>query len=127
VGVLQVPGKVHIMNKPDGGEFSGQTAFLTMPDIWQNGEEILRRISFQVFEEFTALLAMSDGISDVFLGTDNKFFDGEEWQQLWNKLTEELTIDRKNEDLAGQMVDWLNFWAESEHDDRTLALLIPNE
>ena len=43
---------------------------------------------------------------------------------LWHTLRSngvELTDD--NEDAAGQLLQWLDFWSPGNHDDRTIAIL----
>jgi hypothetical protein len=62
------------MISPDGGEFSGQTRFLTMREVIADGSEMLRRIKFKLFDKFTMLALMTDGISDPKFGRTTIWF-----------------------------------------------------
>ncbi len=55
---------------PDEGEFAGQTRFLTMSDIFKDAQSVMSRLRFSIEEDFTALLLMTDGVSDPMFETD---------------------------------------------------------
>ncbi|KAA6300158.1 MAG: hypothetical protein EZS26_003702 [Candidatus Ordinivivax streblomastigis] len=119
---------VKILGEPDSGEFAGQTRFLTMPEIMQPAE-IYRRLRFEVLDDFTALILMTDGITDPKFETDANLNKIEKWNDLWNDLggtnEDQIKVDFSddNEQTADQLLQWLNFWSKGNHDDRTIAIL----
>jgi serine/threonine protein phosphatase PrpC len=124
----QNPPFLKILGEPDGGEFAGQTRFLTMPEIMQ-AEEIHRRLRFDIFEDFTALILMSDGVTDPKFETDANLNNIEKWHELWDDLNgkneDNIKVDfiDDNEQVADQLLKWLDFWSKGNHDDRTIAIL----
>lgn len=110
---------VRLLNEPDGGEFAGQTRFLTMESIFRDRT----RIRMSIVPDFTALLLMTDGISDPFFETDANLARKEKWDALWSSITEEVDLKDDNEAAAGRLLDWLDFWSPGNHDDRTIAIL----
>ncbi|HEX8378438.1 MAG TPA: protein phosphatase 2C domain-containing protein, partial [Pedobacter sp.] len=124
IGVYDEPNNsIELMISPDGGEFSGQTRFLTMREVIADGSEMLRRIKFNLFDKFTMLALMTDGISDPKFGTDNNLVSPEKWRELGMELLEEVDFTGKTENVAQQLLEYMDFWSPGEHDDRTLAIL----
>ena len=111
-----------ILGEPDGGEFAGQTRFLTMKEIVQPAE-IYRRLRFEIVEDFTALILMTDGITDPKFETDANLSRIEKWNNLWEDLSSEVEFTDDNEQTKEQLLHWLNFWSPGNHDDRTIAIL----
>lgn len=111
-----------IMGEPDGGEFAGQTRFLTMPEIMQP-TEIYRRLRFEIVEDFTALILMTDGVTDPKFETDSNLMKVEKWNDLWESITSSVELSDDNEECAAQLLKWLDFWSPGNHDDRTIAIL----
>lgn len=114
----------NILGVPDEGEFGGQTRFLTMPDIFSDTTSLYKRLRFYVVPDFTALLLMTDGVSDAKFETDANLANPDKWDALWDDFKEngvELTDD--NEASQDQLLKWLDFWVASNHDDRTIAML----
>ena len=113
-----------MLGMPDEGEFAGQTRFLTMPEIFSDSKSFYQRLRFKIYPDFTAMLLMTDGVSDPKFETDANLQKPEMWDALWNDLQEggvELTDD--NEKSQSQLLEWLNFWSKGNHDDRTIAIL----
>jgi Protein phosphatase 2C len=125
VAVYRHGGGVDILNRVDSGDFAGQTRFLTMSRIWADGEEILGRILFDIVPEFTAIVAMSDGVSDPKFSSENAFLDAETWDQFWAGLSGEVGLTKDNARADQELLEWLNFWAVGNHDDRTIVILLP--
>lgn len=119
------PGASFPLNLADSGEFAGQTRFLTMPEIMGNGTEISNRIHFALFSSLTAIIGMTDGISDPKFATDKNFTDPAKWDQLWADIGARVRLDRDNPDAHTELLDWLDFWSTGNHDDRTIALMLP--
>ncbi len=119
-------GGARVLNTPEGGEFSGQTRFVTMPEVWRDSAELFNsRIKFSIVPDFVALLAMTDGVSDPYFGTDSQFMDPERWLEFWGLLGESVRIRKDNPRVHRELLEWLEFWVDGEHDDRTIALLLP--
>lgn len=117
-----------ILGVPDEGEYAGQTRFLTMPEIFKDATALYQRLRFCVVDDFTALFLMSDGVSDPKFETDANLNNPDKWDALWDDLKEngvDLTDD--NEASKDQLLDWLDFWAPGNHDDRTIAILYEGE
>lgn len=117
IAVYTEDGDVKVLNQPDGGEYAGQTRFVTMAHIWEATDEISTRMQVHVVPNFTAIVAMSDGVSDPKFGTDSNFFDTQEWHKFWKD--DLAQIDLKNEE---ELLKWLDFWSAGNHDDRTIAI-----
>lgn len=111
-----------ILGESDGGEYAGQTRFLTMPEITQP-TELYRRLRFDIVDDFTALILMTDGITDPKFETDANLLKVEKWNELWQDLSKEVDFSDDNEASADQLLNWLDFWSPGNHDDRTIAIL----
>lgn len=120
--------EVHVLGIPDSGEFAGQTRFLTMSDIFTDGA-YANRIRFKIIDDFTALILMTDGITDPKFQTDANLNRIEKWDELWKDLQGQnaegckVTFDQPLEYVESELMNWLDFWSAGNHDDRTLAIL----
>ena len=102
-----------------------------MPEIFADYAALYRRLRFCIEDDFTALLLMTDGVSDPMFGTDAELNNIEKWNELWDKLKNGFPEDNisgvdlsdDNERAKDQLLNWLNFWKPGEHDDRTIAIL----
>ena len=121
-------GAIGIVNKkegillmePDGGEYSGQTRFITMKEVFLS-QDIFNRSHFKIFkDEVEAIILMSDGISDPKFGTDNNLKNSDLWLSLWSDLK---TILSKGEINEEEVLEWMDFHEKGEYDDRTLTIL----
>lgn len=111
-----------IMHNPEEGEYSGQTYFLTMPDIFTDAKRA-ERISYRFIPDFTAMVLMTDGIYDPKFETRNNLAKMESWDKLWNDLTGQINFSSENEQLPDELLIWLDFWSAGNHDDRTIAII----
>jgi serine/threonine protein phosphatase PrpC len=111
-----------VLGESDGGEFAGQTRFLTMPEITQPAE-LYRRLRFDIVDDFTALILMTDGVTDPKFETDANLGRFEKWDELWDDLSKEVKLIDDNTAAADQLLSWLDFWSPGNHDDRTIAIL----
>jgi serine/threonine protein phosphatase PrpC len=122
------PEYLQILGEPDGGEFAGQTRFLTMNEIFA-WESMSKRLRFDVVPDFTALILMTDGVTDPKFETDANLNSPDKWHRLWDDLQgeneENAKVDFTDdvEQSAEQLLKWLNFWSRGNHDDRTIAIL----
>lgn len=119
-------GSLTTLTLPDSGEFAGQTRFLQKSEFSGGFDEVAKRIFFDVRKEFTAVALMTDGISDPKFPTDSVFGDPSKWVEFWNgDLTKAVDFSRTNAAMDKQFLEWLDFWSPGNHDDRTLAVLVP--
>lgn len=116
---------VEVMCSLDSGEYAGQTRFLE-PAIFKDPKAVMTRIHAAIVPKFTALTLMTDGITDPFFPTDAALADPAAWRAFWfDELTANVTLQPDNAGIEGQMIDWLGFWSKGNHDDRTIAVLVP--
>lgn len=120
-----------LLGTPDEGEFSGQTRFLTMPEIFRDPDVVSKRLRMAIVPDFTALFLMSDGVSDPMFETDKNLNDYSKWEEFYNRLKTGFPEDKiggvdlsdDNEEAKDQLLGWLDFWSPGNHDDRTIAIL----
>lgn len=121
IGIYLEDKEPLILGKPDSGEFSGQTRFITMPEILTNSADIFSRIYICKVADFKGLALMTDGISDAWFHTDSNLFKKEKWDELW------LDIQKNRGDRSSinsiELLEWLDFWVKGEYDDRTIVIL----
>lgn len=109
---------IELLGVPDSGEFAGQTRFLDRAMV-SSGDEIMKRLCFSVVPDFTALVLMTDGISDPKFETDRNLADLGRWDTFWGEIEPLLRDDTPGD----RLLDWLDFWSQGNHDDRTIAVL----
>lgn len=122
---------IKLLGTPDEGEFSGQTRFLTMPEIFRDKDVVSKRMRISIVPDFTALFLMTDGISDPMFETERNLSDYSRWEAFYNRLREGFPedgiggVDLSSDNPASQeqLLSWLDFWSPGNHDDRTIALL----
>lgn len=122
VGIYRDQEAPLLLGAPDGGEYAGQTRFLTMSDTISTN--FFDRFQFAFVPDFTAIVLMTDGITDPKFQTDANLNRQEKWDELWADLTEAVTFNDDGQAPA-QLLDWLSFWSPGNHDDRTLAICYP--
>lgn len=117
-------GEVALMCDPDSGEYAGQTRFLAMDELGAEKDRAAR-VFAEVRDDFTAFMAMTDGITDPKFETDAALGNAERWRTFWeDDLTQEIAFSRKNDKLEREFLDWMDFWSRGNHDDRTLAVMV---
>lgn len=110
---------VTLLGISDSGEYAGQTRFLDSNALER--DDLLKRLHFHSQKTFTALILMTDGITDPLFETDNNLRDLSYWDKLWQQIQPKLA---ENPELSAQnLTDWLDFWSPGNHDDRTIALI----
>jgi len=124
--VFDLPSRtVFPLTLADSGEFAGQTRFLHRGEF-NNAEEVAERLFFNVRDSFTAVLAMTDGITDPKFPTDTAFASSEVWCSFWETdLSQSVVLSRDNAALEAELLAWLDFWSPGNHDDRTIAIMLP--
>lgn len=122
VGIYKKGEAPKILGETDSGEYSGQTRFLTMQEIFE-ASSFYKRIRFQLVDHFDALVLMTDGITDAWFHTDANLFKAEKWEELFQEMQKEVDLTRDNANAHNQLLQWLDFWVKGEYDDRTIAIL----
>lgn len=118
-----------LLGVPDGGEFGGQTRFLTMKEVLQDTKGFYSRLRFDLVDDFTALFLMTDGVSDPKFETDARLADVECWNRFWedlhgsNEEGKKVDLTDDNTESQYQLLEWIGFYSEGNHDDRTMAIL----
>jgi hypothetical protein len=110
------PGTVKPMGTPDGGEFAGQTRFLERATL---ADGFAKRVSIGRHQNISSVILLTDGVSDPYFETDNGLADPSKWNALWNELSPLLS----EEDPSTALAEWLHFFKQGHHDDRTIAML----
>ena len=112
--------QLKLLGKVDSGDYAGQTRFLD--ENAKKPNDIKERVNFSFDKDFTALILMSDGISDPFFETDYQLKQINLWDDFWNNhLQQQLSKNPRSS--ARKLNNWLNFWSPGHHDDRTIALI----
>lgn len=133
------PFDARLLGTPDGGESAGQTRFLAFDQVAsEDGKttpaEIRRRVKLTVASDFTALVLMSDGLTDpLFISEKNRdeLKDAQCWQKFLTEFVPRempLVFDKtkKSGERAKSLLNGLNFKVPGNHDDRTLVLIFPD-
>lgn len=115
---------VRVMCRPDSGEYAGQTRFLSMSEFAE-GANLAERVFVDVRDRFTAAFAMTDGITDPKFPTDAVFADPDAWAEFWREDLGTVDLRPGAGSLEQNMLEWIDFWSRGNHDDRTLAILLP--
>lgn len=121
IGMMDRSDKLTLLSEPDGGEFVGQTRFVTMNEVWLDNP--ISRTRAVSVEDFGIVMSMSDGVSDPKFETDNNLKKQELWQSLWNDIAENVPLEERSENTSLKLCEWLDFWAKGNHDDRTIVLV----
>ena len=116
IAVYQPGEAVTLLGSADSGEFAGQTRFLDAQSV--TDAAIAARTQFVVVDNLTALILMSDGVSDPWFETDAQLASINKWDALWLELVAANAIANEEKLLA-----WLDFWSSGNHDDRTIILV----
>ena len=110
-----------LLGSPDGGAYSGETVFLAAAEV--SGEKLDQRTKTGESPIPPVLILMTDGVSDPKFETDAGLTDNARWNALWIELQAPLSAP----DPAAALQNWLDFWSPGNHDDRTVALFVPNQ
>ena len=124
IGIIgKDPQRSWLFCTPDEGEYSGQTRFVTMQSIFSDYLSLKKRIQVTVVNDFTAALLMTDGVSDAKFETDANLNNPQKWAELWAELKTEVHLDAKDHKSQHELLEWLGFWSQGNHDDRTIVII----
>lgn len=121
VAVMKEDGTHILLGEADGGEYSGQTRFLSPEFV--KPDELTKRLRFALVPDFKALVLMTDGVSDPYFETDAGLNNASKWKELWDELEGSVDLSKRGDKLDERILSWLDFWSAGNHDDRTLALI----
>lgn len=127
IGLLKRDGSVQVMSTPDSGEFSSETIFLTSKNLWMTTEGISQRLHVALVPDFHALVLMTDGITDPLFPTEVSLGDKDVWLGFWTELWKQARVTPDNPQASDELLKWSDFYSKGNHDDRTIALLLPHE
>lgn len=121
IGALTGGRQAQILNTADSGEYAGQTRFLDA-SLFQESQGLYQRVTVKVYEALDALVLATDGVTDPKFSSDNDMHDAQSWWSLYAELAPSLAAPAEK---TGQdpLLEYLNFFVERHHDDRTLAVL----
>jgi hypothetical protein len=119
VAVYSKSTGVTLLGAVDSGEYSGQTRFLDATEVTQ--EALLKRSRFVITDDLSALVLMTDGVSDPKFETEARLAQSDDWSTFWNEIEPVITPGAAEKKLLA----WLDFWAQGNHDDRTIAVIRP--
>ena len=119
--------EVFVQGVPDGGEYGGQTRFLTedSTEVWPQDANMLiaRRVRFDVVDSFDAIILMTDGVTDPKFETDTNLLMASKWKELWTDLSKAVPFERRDDTVSDALLKWMDFWSPGNHDDRTMMVL----
>jgi len=127
IAIYRKGQSVSLLGNPDGGEFAGQTRFFTMGDLWKDSQTILSRLHLALVPDFSGLFLMTDGVSDPKFQTDHNLKQVPKWDAFWEDLGSEVDLTGQSGIMHQQTLEWLNFWSQGDHDDRTIAFMLPHQ
>lgn len=119
IGVYHKGSSIELLGEVDSGEYSGQTRFLDSNEVTQ--EALFKRTRFTLCPDFTGFLLMTDGVSDPKFETEARLVELDAWDALWEDLQSAADLAGPNPDI--KLLEWLDFWSQGNHDDRTIAII----
>jgi hypothetical protein len=109
------------LTQQDSGEHAGQTVFLTFPStLRQEESNLAQRFHMVCLPEFVGAVAMTDGITDPKFPSDASYSESSQWGIFWKDLQSGLGSSEN-------LLEWMNFFAPGNHDDRTLVAIVPRK
>jgi serine/threonine protein kinase len=124
VGIRQGDGTPIAFCEPDSGEFSGQTVFLTVNHVFDDAEKNMSRLHAAFVKDLSAVVLMTDGITDPRFPTEASLKDKSCWDAFWTEVSEIAKFDQDGADV--RLLKWLSFKSPGNHDDRTVVFLLPS-
>jgi len=124
--VMEEDGHVLALMKPDGGEYAGQTLFLTTPQIFADSEKLAKRVQVGFAAHLKFFAVMTDGVSDPIFPNEASLTTPEGWEDLRQRLKQVMNLRAPAAGMEEALLEWLNFPSPGNHDDRTIILALPN-
>ena len=123
VGIRQGDGTPIAFCEPDSGEFAGQTVFLTVNHVFKDADKNMSRLHAAFVQDLSAVVLMTDGITDPRFPTEESLKDKGCWDKFWSEVTAAAKFDEVDADA--RLLKWLSFKSAGNHDDRTIVFLLP--
>jgi serine/threonine protein phosphatase PrpC len=117
----------HLLNTLDAGVYSGATRFVS-PEILEN-EQFNGRCQVSLLKDFSFLFLLTDGIYDPKFEVEMNLEKMDKWalflQDLQGKNEQAAALDFSDDqgNMSDQLLSWMKFWSQGNHDDRTLVIL----
>lgn len=117
----------HLLNTLDAGVYSGATRFVS-PEILEN-EQFEGRCQVNLVKDFSFLFLLTDGIYDPKFEVEMNLEKMDKWTLFLQDLEGEneqavaLNFSDDQENIPDQLLSWMKFWSQGNHDDRTLVIL----
>ena len=111
---------LELMGKADAGNYPGETVFVTSSGVFDDSKTLLNRIHCFFTDDKLVVLSMTDGITDSYFKQNPKLDNVCLWQQLITDVTDE----KQQLKPAAEICDWLNYYVDQEHDDRTMSIVM---
>lgn len=124
VVAIRSSGEVLALSVPEEGEYAGQTHFLIESGIWK-AEEVAKRIKYFLVDDLKYIIAMTDGITDPYFSNTTDLSSRELWGDFIKNIKPLVLLEKNNLKLDESLLSWLDFWVQGNHDDRTIAVLVP--
>lgn len=124
VVAIKSSGEVLALSVPEEGEYAGQTHFLIESGIWK-AEEVAKRIKYFLVDDLKYIIAMTDGITDPYFSNTTDLSSRELWGEFIKNIKPLVLLEKNNLKLDESLLSWLDFWVQGNHDDRTIAVLVP--
>ncbi|MCA1855592.1 protein phosphatase 2C domain-containing protein [Massilia oculi] len=125
VAIYSRRGGVTLLGAADSGEYAGQTRFLDNAAI--SHAMLRQRTQVALVEDMTALVLMTDGVSDARFETEARLGRSADWHLFWEELERTAGVGVpgpwSGNEGARRLLDWLDFWSPGNHDDRTIAIV----
>lgn len=127
IALRRLNGEPKALCSPDSGEFAGQTVFLTASNVLNNAEHVMQRIHIALAPDLSALVLMTDGVTDPKFPTEVSLEDAQVWSAFWSELNAKVDLRSETAGASAKLLDWLSFRSPGNHDDRTIVILLPRE
>ena len=124
-GLLDENGGLKVLSTPDGGEFAGQTVFVTMPSVFKDPAALMRRVHCHRLASLKMIVLMTDGVTDPKFETDTNFETPSYWHSLSTEVLAAIDGAADSPAAADTLLTWLDFWSPGNHDDRTIIIGLP--
>jgi len=121
IAALTEGRQARVLNTADSGQHAGQTRFLDSL-LFQEQQGLYQRVTVKVYADLDALVLATDGVTDPKFSSDNDMHNSESWWLLYDELAPALAEPDEKTD-RDPLLDYLSFFVERHHDDRTVAVL----
>ncbi len=111
---------LELMGRADAGNYPGETVFVTSTGVFDDGKTLLKRIHCFFTRSKPIVFSMTDGITDSYFKQNPKLDD----ITIWRRLLAEVTNEQGDLKPAAEICDWLNYYIDQEHDDRTMSIIM---